>query len=295
MSFVLPARGKINLSLDVLGLLPGGYHRLETVMQSLVLHDRLSFLPDSKGITFSCDNSQVPIGQDNLVCRAATLVQQVSGVKTGARIHLEKRIPVAAGLAGGSADAAATLLGLNRLWSLNWSGERLMDLGAQLGSDIPFCLVGGTVLARGRGELLEALPSLPPLGVILVKPPVAVSTPDVYGNYDRWQVAQKSYTPDLVLAVKEGDFKGVCRSLGNALEEVTIRMHPVIASLKDALLAAGAAGVLMSGSGPTIFGLAANPEAACEIAGQLILPAGTEVITTQTAKKDMYNSPGACL
>ena len=201
---------------------------------------------------------------------------------------------MAAGLAGGSADAAATLLGLNRLWSLNWSGERLMDLGAQLGSDIPFCLVGGTVLARGRGELLEALPSLPPLGVILVKPPVAVSTPDVYGNYDRWQVAQKSYTPDLVLAVKEGDFKGVCRSLGNALEEVTIRMHPVIASLKDALLAAGAAGVLMSGSGPTIFGLAANPEAAREIAGQLILPAGTEVITTHMAEKDIYNSPDAC-
>jgi 4-diphosphocytidyl-2-C-methyl-D-erythritol kinase len=284
MSFVLPARAKINLSLDILGLLPGGYHRLETVMQSLAWHDRLLFSTKSEGVTFSCDSKHVPSGQDNLVCRAAALVQKESGLKRGAHIHLEKRIPVAAGLAGGSADAAATLLGLNRLWGLNWPEEKLLEMGARLGSDVPFCLVGGTVLARGRGELLTSVPPLPPMGVILVKPPINVSTADVYHNYDRRRVEQKQYTPNLIAAIKNNDFEGICRSLGNALEVVTISMHPIIDNLKKALLAAGAAGVLMSGSGPTVYGLAANFETARKIAGQLVPPAGTEVIATWTVK-----------
>jgi 4-diphosphocytidyl-2-C-methyl-D-erythritol kinase len=279
---ILPAWAKINLSLDILGLLPGGYHRLETVMQSLTLHDRLEFITVADGIIVSCDSPEVPAGPGNLVYRAAELMQQASGTRSGVHIHLQKEIPVAAGLGGGSADAAAALLGLNRLWGLNWPLAKLIELGAQLGSDVPFCLAGGTMLARGRGEQLAALPALPPMGVVLVKPPLAVSTAKVYRGYDRCPAVRERYTPSLVQAVNRGDFFGICATLGNALEVVTTGMHPVISELKESLRAAGAAGVLMSGSGPTVFGLGQDLGAARRIAGSLRVPAGTLIIVTET-------------
>lgn len=282
MSLILSARAKINLSLDILGLLPGGYHRLETVMQSLTLHDRLEFTAAEDGIMVSCDSPEVPAGAGNLVYRAAVLMQQAGGTGLGVRINLHKEIPVAAGLAGGSADAAAALLGLNRLWDLNLPLSKLMELGARLGSDVPFCLEGGTVLARGRGEQLATLPALPSMGVVLVKPPLAVSTADVYRGYDRSPSVGERYTPALVQAINRGDFPGICFAMGNALEGITNCMHPIISVLKESLRAAGATGVLMSGSGPTVFGLAQDSGTARRIAGRLRVPAGTRIIVTET-------------
>lgn len=283
MSLILPAQAKINLSLDILGLLPGGYHRLETVMQSLTLHDRLEFTSAADGIMVSCDSPEVPAGPGNLVYRAAELMQrQAGGVGAGVHIHLHKEIPVAAGLAGGSADAAAALLGLNKLWGLNWPLAKLIELGAQLGSDVPFCLAGGTMLARGRGEQLATLPALPSMGVVLLKPPLAVSTAEVYHGYDRCPAVRERYTPALVQAVNRGDFYGICATLGNALEVVTTSRHPVVSELKESLRAAGAAGVLMSGSGPTVFGLGQDLGAARRIADRLRVPAGTLIMVTET-------------
>ncbi|MBE3586903.1 MAG: 4-(cytidine 5'-diphospho)-2-C-methyl-D-erythritol kinase [Thermoanaerobacter sp.] len=263
------ARAKINLTLDVKGLLPGGYHELETVMQSVDLCDRLVFTPRSRGLEIQTDSELIPAGPENLIYRAAELLQEVTGCRRGAHIFLFKNIPVAAGLGGGSADAAATLVALNELWSLGLSRDELLTLASRVGADVPFCLVGGTVLARGKGELITPLKPLPPLGVVLVTPPLAVPTAQIYREYDRLLPGVHPDTSAMVAAIEKGDAAAVAAFLGNALEPVTTALYPRVNAVKEALQAAGAPGVVMSGSGPTVLGLCRDEEEARRVAGRL--------------------------
>lgn len=283
------ARAKINLTLDILGRRPDGYHEIETVMQTLQLCDRLVFSPAEDGIFLACDHPEVPAGEDNLVYRAARLLMEGTGKKGGAKIYLRKKIPVAAGLAGGSADAAAALKGLNRLWGLGLTPGELMSLGARLGADVPFCLAGGTALARGKGEALETLPRLQGLGVVLVKPPFGVSTARAYQLYDRMGGGtrpDRADRPDLqamLAAVAKKDAGAVGRLLANVFEPVIAAVYPEIRGIKKALLEAGALGACLSGSGPAVFGLWINEEQAQKAAGRLKLPPSCAVLVTATA------------
>jgi 4-diphosphocytidyl-2-C-methyl-D-erythritol kinase len=276
------ARAKINLTLDVLEKRPDGYHEVEMVMQSIELHDRLEFTPVSEGITILVDGGDVPSGEDNLVYRAAKCIRTHGGVRTGVEIYLEKAIPVAAGLGGGSADAAATLVGLNKIWGLGLTLPELMLLGEKLGSDVPFCLMGGTALARGRGEKLQRLQPCPPLGLVLVKPPFGVSTASVYRAYRPIRAEKKPDYRAMVEVITAKDPCGIALHLSNALEPVTFEMHPELAVIKEMLVEAGALGALMSGSGPTVFGLTPELKAARTVAERYQKSGGQQVLVTQT-------------
>lgn len=262
------ARAKINLTLDILGKRPDGYHEVEMVMQSVELHDYLEFCPAGREISLTVEGSDVSPGPDNLVCRAAELIRRHAKIRTGVQIRLVKEIPVAAGLGGGSADAAAALRVLSELWETGLSLSELMSLGEQLGSDVPFCLMGGTALARGKGEQLIQLPPCPRLGLVLVKPRFGVSTASVYQAYTPLFKVKRPDNQAMIAAIRNRDIIGIADNLANALETVTIRMHPEIEEIKTKLAAAGALGVLMSGSGPTVFGLAEDMESARVIAGR---------------------------
>lgn len=267
------AFAKINFTLSVRGRRADGYHDLESVMQTLELHDRLEFVIAEHDVTLTTDSSEIPTGPDNLIIQAADLLRRRSGCRWGARIRLIKRIPVAAGLGGGSADAAAALYGLNGLWGLGFTMDKLMEFGARLGSDVPFCLLGGTALARGRGEILEPLPPAPPMGVVLVKPHYGVSTAAVYRRFDELPVpAASSDATSLLQGLKEGDFEAVAHGLHNDLEAAVFSMYPELPELKERLKEAGAAGALLAGSGPTIFGLTRSLEEAGIVASRLQNP-----------------------
>lgn len=250
------APAKINLMLDVLHKRPDGFHEVKMIMTMVDLADRLelSELPRDT-IIISSQAGYIPLDEKNLAFQAAKLLKERCGVERGVHIHLDKKIPVAAGLAGGSSDAAATLRGLNRLWRLGLSGEELQELGAELGSDVPFCVTGGTALATGRGEKLTPIASMPQCWVILVKPPINVSTAEVYGKLRANAITAHPSAQLMREAVEAGDFQAVCARLGNVLEDVTLKLHPEVQQLKEAMIRLGADGVLMSGSGPTVFGL----------------------------------------
>lgn len=264
------AQAKINLTLDVLYKRPDGYHEVEMVMQTVDLSDHLQFQERAdEEIVLTCTAPYIPLDQRNLVYQAAFLMRETYGIKKGIHIHIEKRIPVAAGLAGGSSDAAATLRGLNRLWNLNLSLDELAALGSKIGSDVPFCLYGGTAIARGRGEQIERLPSVSPTWVVLVKPPIAVSTADVYGRLQVAEIDHHPSTSDMVRALTTGDVKQISSQLGNVLENVTFAMYPEVERLKQQLLKFGAQGALMSGSGPTLFALVEREQKAVRICNAL--------------------------
>lgn len=281
MAVTAIARAKINLTLDVLGKRPDGYHEVEMVMQSIELHDDLVFSPTGRDIVLTVEGSDLSPGPDNLVCRAAELIRRRGKIRDGVKIRLVKAIPVAAGLGGGSADAAAALKALNELWETGLSLSELMSLGVQLGSDVPFCLLGGTALARGRGELLERLPSCPRLGLVLVKPRFSVSTASVYRAYTPGPAVKRPDNRVMARAIRNKDINGIAENLANALESVTTGMHPEIEQIKAKLTRAGALGVLMSGSGPTVFGLAEDAKTAKAIAGRYKSD-GEEVFVTAT-------------
>ncbi|TEB08449.1 4-diphosphocytidyl-2-C-methyl-D-erythritol kinase [Pelotomaculum schinkii] len=268
MSIKARARAKINLTLEVLGKRPDGYHEVEMVMQSIELHDYLEFSPTPGKITLTVEGDGLPAGAQNLVYRAADLLRGHRGIRQGASIHLKKYIPVAAGLAGGSADAAATLIALNKMWGTGLSLLDLMKLGERLGSDIPFCLLGGTALARGRGERVERLPACPGLGVVLVKPPFGLSTAHVYQSYKREVSVDKPDHRGMINAIEKNDARAICSHLVNMLEPVAIQLQPAISVIKAKLLQAGALGVLMSGSGPTVFGLTPDLDTAHAVAAR---------------------------
>lgn len=250
------APAKINLMLDVLHKRADGFHEVEMIMTMVDLADRLelSELPRDT-IIISSQAGYIPLDEKNLAFQAARLIKDRYNVKSGVHIHLDKRIPVAAGLAGGSSDAAATLRGLNRLWRLDIPMQELQELGAELGSDVPFCVTGGTALATGRGEKLTPIKNPPQCWVILAKPPINVSTAEVYGRVRANNIAVHPSARKMQDVIEAGDFGGVCSHLGNVLEDVTLKLHPEVQQLKEAMLKLGADGVLMSGSGPTVFGL----------------------------------------
>lgn len=250
------APAKINLMLDVLHKRADGFHEVEMIMTMVDLADRLelSELPRDT-IIISSQAGYIPLDEKNLAFQAARLIKERYNVKSGVHIHLDKRIPVAAGLAGGSSDAAATLRGLNRLWRLGIPSQELQELGAELGSDVPFCVTGGTALATGRGEKLTPIKNPPQCWVVLAKPPINVSTAEVYGRVRSNNIAVHPSARKMQDAIEAGDFGGVCSHLGNVLEDVTLKLHPEVQQLKEAMVKLGADGVLMSGSGPTVFGL----------------------------------------
>ncbi|GAK43141.1 4-(cytidine 5'-diphospho)-2-C-methyl-D-erythritol kinase [Paenibacillus urinalis] len=250
------APAKINLMLDVLHKRSDGYHEVEMIMTMVDLADRIEMSEIKRDtIMISSQAGYIPLDEKNLAFQAAKLVKDRYDVKKGVYIHLDKKIPVAAGLAGGSSDAAATLRGLNKLWGLNISDEELRLLGAELGSDVPFCITGGTALATGRGEQLHQLPNPPQCWVVLAKPPINVSTAEVYGRVRSDQIQRHPSAKRMEDAIRNQSFAGVCKELGNALEDVTLKLHPEVGQLKEAMMKLGADGVLMSGSGPTVFGL----------------------------------------
>ncbi len=250
------APAKINLMLDVLHKRPDGFHEVEMVMTMIDLADRLEMSEQRRDtIIITSQAGYIPLDEKNLAFQAARLIKERYDVKKGVHIHLDKKIPVAAGLAGGSSDAAATLRGLNRLWELNIPQQELLALGAELGSDVPFCVTGGTALATGRGEVLTPVPNPPQCWVIVAKPPINVSTAEVYGRLRSEQIQHHPSAERMVEALAQGSFPLMCQSLGNVLEEVTLKMHPEVQQLKEGMLKLGADGALMSGSGPTVFGL----------------------------------------
>lgn len=256
------AYAKINLGLDVVGRLENGYHQVRMIMQTVGIYDELTFAPAKSGIRISMDGGELPTGEDNLIYKAARLLMEAGGVKAGADIHLEKRIPIAAGMAGGSSDAAATLLGLNELFGLGFSQEQLRQLGVCIGADVPYCIMGGTVLAEGIGEVLTPLPSAPRCALLVAKPDIQVSTKYVYEHLDAGKAWLHPDIDGMRFAIENGDLAGVTSRLGNVLETVTIEAYPVIARIKQEMLSCGAMGSLMSGSGPTVFGVYGSQERA---------------------------------
>ena len=253
--YYVKAPAKINLTLDVLHKRSDGYHEVEMIMTTVDLADRigLEIREDEKIQILSVDRF-VPNDYRNLAYQAAKLLKDTYHVKLGVSITIEKNIPVAAGLAGGSSDAAATLRGLNTLWGLGLSLEELAQLGTKIGSDVAFCVYGGTALATGRGELIQKLPAPPNSWVILAKPTLGVSTADIYGKMKLDKIIHPK-TNQMIEAIENKDFDQMCDSIGNVLEDVTLKLYPEVAVLKEQMQKFGADAVLMSGSGPTVFGL----------------------------------------
>ncbi|OXS73630.1 4-(cytidine 5'-diphospho)-2-C-methyl-D-erythritol kinase [Domibacillus enclensis] len=255
MKLMIKAPAKINLTLDVLHKRPDGYHEVEMIMTTVDLADRLELESLEKNeIRIISHNRFVPDDSRNLAYQAAKLLKERYHIKKGVSIQIDKIIPVAAGLAGGSSDAAAALKGLNQLWDLGLSLDELAQLGAEIGSDVSFCVYGGTALATGRGEKIEHLPSPPNCWVVLAKPTIGVSTGEVYKNL-KLDRMKRPDTRAMIEAIKENNYEKMCRNMGNVLESVTLQAHPEVALIKEQMIRFGADAVLMSGSGPTVFGL----------------------------------------
>ncbi len=261
----LEAMAKINLGLDVLRKRPDGYHEVKMIMQSVELHDDLEIEKSQEpGIHLTCDAEGLPTDGSNLICRAAALLMEGMDPDAGVRIHLTKWIPMAAGMAGGSTDAAAALVGINELFRLGFSHRQLMEKAVKIGADVPYCILGGTALSEGIGEILTPLPSLPACHILIAKPEVAVSTAFVYGNLRASELTDHPDIDGMVENLKNQDLEGIADRLGNVLETVTVPAHPVIREIKDRMEQMGAMKALMSGSGPTVFGLFDNFEKAEE-------------------------------
>lgn len=250
------APAKINIGLDVIRKREDGYHEVKMIMQSIRLFDRLTLTKSEEpGIRLTSNLHFLPLNEDNLVYKSAKLLMDEFHIDTGLDVHLDKRIPVAAGMAGGSTDAASCMLALNRLFDLNLSKRQLMRRGAKLGADIPYCVLKGTALSEGIGEKLSTVPKLPDCYILIAKPGIHVSTKFVYGNL---VLDENTLHPDIdrmIAAMKQKNIQAVCGLMGNVLESVTIPAHPEIAAIKECMIENGALGSLMSGSGPTVFGI----------------------------------------
>lgn len=257
------ALAKINLGLDVVRRREDGYHEVRMVMQTIHLFDRLQIVRNAPGnITMSTNLPFLPTNENNLVYRAAKLLKDEFQIKDGIDVKLHKHIPVAAGMAGGSTDAAAVLYGMNRIFGLGLSREDLMQRGVKLGADVPYCVMRGTALAEGIGEELTALPPMVKCPVLIAKPQISVSTKFVYENL---KLNEQTVHPDidrLVLDIKAKDLHAIAADMGNVLETVTIPNYPIIAEIKDHMMEHGAINSMMSGSGPTVFGLFENEDVA---------------------------------
>lgn len=265
----IKAYAKINLSLDVTGRRDNGYHDVRMVMQSINLYDELTICrvpwnetedgndaTDKNGrITIESDTTAVPLNEDNLIYKAAKLIMDECGIKDSVRIVLKKNIPVAAGMAGGSTDAAAVFKGMNSLFELGLEQERLCDMGVKTGADVPYCIMGGTALSEGIGEILTPMRAMPGCIILIAKPDISVSTGYVYTAFDSLKEKMHPDVDAMISAIDMGDIREVSKLLGNSLEGVTQEEYPIIKEIKQIMLGNKALGALMSGSGPTVFGL----------------------------------------
>ena len=250
------ALAKINLGLDVIRRREDGYHEVCMVMQTIHLYDRLDIMKNRSGnITMETNLSFLPTNENNLVYKAAKLLCDEFDIKDGIHVNLQKRIPVAAGMAGGSTDAAAVLYGVNKIFDLGLSTQDLMDRGVKIGADVPYCIMRGTALAEGIGEKLSPLPPMVKCPVLIAKPAINVSTKFVYENLKLDANTVHPNMQQLISDIKEKDLNKIARDMGNVLESVTIPAYPIIADIKEYMMEHGAVGAMMSGSGPTVFGL----------------------------------------
>lgn len=252
----LKALAKINLGLDVVRRRDDGYHEVRMIMQTINLFDRLEIIKiKESAIKIHTNLFFLPVNENNLVYKAAKLLIDEFGIQEGVSVGLTKKIPVAAGMAGGSTDAAAMLFGMNRLFGLGLSKKQLMERGVKIGADVPYCIMRGTALAEGIGDKLSPLPAMVKCPVLIAKPQISVSTKFVYQNL---KLDDKTVHPDidrLIEDIRNKDLKAVSDHMGNVLESVTIPNYPVISQIKEQMMDSGAVGSMMSGSGPTVFGL----------------------------------------
>lgn len=260
--YQLKAYAKINLGLDVVRRLENGYHEVKMVMQTVGIYDELTLKRRESGIVVTTDSGELPTNEDNLIYKAAKLMTERYGIKAGVSIHLQKNIPIAAGMAGGSTDAAATMKGMNELFDLGCTKQELMELGVQIGADVPYCVMGGTALAEGIGEKLTALTPAPDCFVLVAKPDINVSTKYVYEHLDAAGVEKHPDIDGMVKAIEEGSLQGVLDRMENVLEGVTVPAYPIIDTIKNRMKELGALNSLMSGSGPTVFGIFTEEEKA---------------------------------
>ncbi len=255
-SIWINAPAKINIGLDVLRRREDGYHEVKMIMQSIRLYDRLTLeKKEQSGIHLSTNLSFLPVNEDNLVYRSARMLMDEFHLEGGLNIKLDKRIPVAAGMAGGSTDAASCMLAINELYGLGLGKRHLMKRAVKLGADIPYCILKGTALSEGIGEKLSTIPAMPDCYILIAKPNIHVSTKSVYTNL---VLDEQTIHPDIdrmIAAMKKRDLTELCQYIGNVLESVTIPAHPQIAAIKECMMQHGALGSLMSGSGPTVFGI----------------------------------------
>ena len=262
-TLTLKALAKINLGLDVLGRRDNGYHDVRMVMQTIYLYDNVTLTrTEEPGIQVETNLSYLPVDGNNIAYKAAKLLIDEFGIQEGVHIKLEKRIPVAAGMAGGSSNAAAVLVGMNRMFDLGLSQSQLMERGVALGADVPYCVMRGTALAEGIGEELSSLPPMPKCYILVAKPAISVSTKWVYETLDAKEIVEHPDIDGLLQGLKEQDLSKVSSSMGNVLESVTIERYPIIETIKDAMKEAGALNAMMSGSGPTVFGIFDNRKVA---------------------------------
>lgn len=271
------AYAKINLGLDVIRRRPDGYHEVKMIMQTVGIYDVLTFrkkeqlegspqitialeLKETQGMAFS--KEALPCDKSNLIYKAAALIMEAYEIKEGVEITLQKNIPIAAGMAGGSTDAAAVFHGLNELFSLSMSLEDMKKLGVKIGADVPYCIMGGTALSEGIGEILTPLPAPPKAHLLIAKPDINVSTKFVYENLHADTLQFHPDIDGMVEALKAGSLTGITDRMSNVLETVTVKEYPVINQIKEEMIKSGARNALMSGSGPTVFGVYENAEAA---------------------------------
>ncbi len=246
---------KINLTLDVLSKRENGYHDIKMIMQTVSLFDLVIVDKTDKGISISTNLRYLPNNEKNIAYKAAAAFFKYSGMRGGVKIMIHKNIPVAAGLAGGSGNCAAVLAAMNMLYNTPFSDKELMEIGSTLGADVPYCFDGGTQLAEGIGEILSPLPPMPDAYILLVKPPVNVSTGAVYEEIDSAPISHRPDTEEMINALKGGSIQAVADNLCNVMESVTEKMYPIIGGIKKKMLLNGALGAVMSGSGPTVFGI----------------------------------------
>ncbi len=249
------AYAKINLGLDVVRRLENGYHEVRMIMQTVDICDVLTLKKTESGIVVTTDNGELPTDENNLIYKAAKLMMDKYNIKQGVHIHLEKHIPIAAGMAGGSTDAAGTFIGMNELFACGADEEQLRELGVKVGADVPYCIMGGTALAEGIGEKLTRLSGPPACFLLIAKPDINVSTKYVYEHLDAEGVEHHPDIDGMIRALADKDLTGIVERLENVLENVTVKKHPIIQEIKDTMVQAGAEGSLMSGSGPTVFGI----------------------------------------
>lgn len=285
------ARAKINLGLDVCRRLENGYHEVKMVMQTVDIYDELEFKKRNDPDIILSVNSRDYLGdlENNLIFKAAKLMKEWYNISQGIEIRLKKNIPVAAGMAGGSTDAAATMIAINEMFELGLSKEELMERAVSLGADIPFCILGGTALAQGIGEKLISLPAPPKASLLVVKPPIMVPTKWVYENLHLDELEKHPDIDGMIDALKEGNLRGITERMENVMESVTEQAYPIITDIKKMMLGNGALNAVMSGSGPSIFGVFLDEETANTAAVYIDQTLRTKEIEAQVMVTEFYN------